>query len=422
MLHDRSPMAVIAFNEFQKTFENLFSVRAQVSDFERIVIESVYEKLFLRKDSKEWERRVRAAHHFLDHGALKSPKSVAEAFLNTAETMTPVLNAAIDTHKDMHDETIQSNVAIRQSLAYYKQLLEGPYRLLLAPVAVGFARVMGRSDNDFIPGEDGKIKLSTLPKIEQWTIYPQSQLTQGVNTHIRNAFSHENYRILDGWDVELWDFVQSRKGKAPKKWGPEIWNLDRIDSLCNDLELTNLALLTALALYSINHRVQIQERGWSSTIKQPKLTQKELKVTLEHFASQLSFQMSSFKIENNNVLITLKTEYPGISQNEEIFMGGDKWAKKYIVKVDYKDTPTAEQLLGLLQRTQELFLGYDVLMFSITDYKDRHQGDFHIKVSNLKYLVGPDKAPANEVRMLCVIDTLASSVMSVRIEHAPVEP
>jgi hypothetical protein len=421
MLHDRSPMAVIAFNEFQKTFKDLFSVRAQVSDFEKIVIESVYEKLFHRKNNMEWERRVRAAHHFLDHGALKSPKSVAEAFLNTAETMTPVLNAAIDTHKDIHDETIQPNVAIRQSLAYYKQLLEGPYRLLLAPVAVGFARVMGRSDKDFIPGEDGKIKLSTLPKIEQWTIYPQSQLTKGVNTHIRNAYSHENYRILDGWEVELWDFGQSRKGNAPKKWGPEAWHIDQINSLCNDLELTNLALLTALALYSINHRAQIQERGWASTIKQPKLTQKELKVTLEHFASQLSFQMSSFKIENNSVLITLETEYPGIPQNEEILMGGEKWAKKYIVKVDYKDTPTAEQLLGLLQRTKEYFLGYDELMFSITDYKDRHQGDLHIKVSNLKYLTGPDKAPANEVRKLCEIDTLASSVMSVRIEHPPVE-
>jgi hypothetical protein len=69
MLHDRSPMAVIAFNEFKKTFGDLFSVRAQISDFERIVIESVYEKLFLRKNNKEWERRVRAAHHFLDHGA-----------------------------------------------------------------------------------------------------------------------------------------------------------------------------------------------------------------------------------------------------------------------------------------------------------------------------------------------------------------
>jgi len=420
MLSDRSPMAAIAFNEFQKTFGDLFSVRAQVSDFERVVIESVYEKIFFRGDKKVWERRVRAAHYFLDHGALKSSKSVAEAFLNTAETMNPVLNAAIDTQNEMHDETLQPNVAIRRSLAYYKQLLEGPYRLLLAPVAVGFARVMGRSDTDFIPGEDGKIKLSTLPKIEQWTIYPQSQLTQGVNTHIRNAFSHESYRILDGWDVELWDIGQSKKGKI-KKWGPEIWNLDQINSLCSDLELTNLAFLTALALYSSNYRNQIQEKGWSSTINQIKLTQKELKVTLEYTASQLSFKMSSFKIEEKNVLIILQTNYPGTSQNEEILMGGDKWAKKYIVKVEYKETPVAEQLLGLLQRTQYLFSGYDQLMFSIVDYQDRHQGDFHIKVSNLKYLTGPDIVPANEARKLCEIDTLANSTTSVRIEHAPVE-
>lgn len=422
MFTDRSPMAAIAFNQFTKTFGNLFSVRAEVSEFEKVLIESVYEKLFLRKNnSKEWEKRVIAAHHFLDHGALKSPKSIAEAFLNTAEVMTQVLNAAIESHKEMGGEALPPNVEIRQSLAYYKQLLEGPYRLLLAPVAVGFAQVMGRPDSDFIPGEDGKIKLSTLPKIEQWTIYPQSQLTQGVNTHVRNAFSHENYRILDGWDVELWDFGQSKKGKSQKKWGPEIWNVDRIDALCSDLELTNLALLTALTLYSINHRLQIQERGWSSTIKQPKLTQKELKLSLEHNANQLSFKLVSFRIENGNVIASLRTNYPGISQNEEIFMGGEKWAKKYIVKVEYVDTSIAEQLLGLLQRMRHFFLTYDQVIFSVTDYEDVHKGDLHIKVANLKLLTGPDKTSANKARSLCEIDTLKDSVMSVKIEHTPTE-
>ena len=81
-------MRTLAMNQFVEEFGELLSVRAEVTFFERSLIEATYEQIwFVRERKDEWARRVRAAFHFLDQGALESPKGVSEHFFKYCESI-----------------------------------------------------------------------------------------------------------------------------------------------------------------------------------------------------------------------------------------------------------------------------------------------------------------------------------------------
>ena len=424
MTVERSPMRMLAIKQFSESFGDLLGSRASVGDSERLMIEHVYEQLFFfeSKTKEAWHRRVRAAYHFLDYGSLENPKGVAERFLNCGELMGMALNSAIDMKRESR-ETEDSNgeATIRRKLAYYKDLLEGAYRVLVAPVVYAFGRVMRNPDLDFVPASDGKAKLHVLPKIERLLVYPQNQLGQGVNTHIRNAYAHANYRILNEESVELWDPLPQKKNKPPKTWGPETWHVDKLDELSDDLELTNLALIHAITIYAINNRFLISARGWKKTLSRPPLTERELRQSVEHVAGELGFEPKSFAFENARIQIHFDTQYPGISQNEEIFMGGGKWGRRLIQKVEYVDVRIIEQLLGLFQKTNSYWEGYLSARIIVADPKGQLIGEIELDVKTIPQLEGPSKMPVANARRLLTFDSIGDAKMNVRIPHSPVD-
>src|SRR5688572_15112411 len=95
---NRSPMRMLAMKQFTEMFGDLLGVRASVGDHERVMIEHVYEQMFFQEAEAKgaWVQRVRAAHHFLDRGALENPKGVAVRFLNAGELIGMALNAAME--------------------------------------------------------------------------------------------------------------------------------------------------------------------------------------------------------------------------------------------------------------------------------------------------------------------------------------
>src|SRR3954465_14608767 len=105
MPFDRSPMRMLAMKQFSEQFGDLLSVRASVGEYERLMVEHVYEHLFFleRSTKQAWDRRVRAAYHFLDRGSMENPRGVAERFLNSGELTGRALNAALDSKRDARD-------------------------------------------------------------------------------------------------------------------------------------------------------------------------------------------------------------------------------------------------------------------------------------------------------------------------------
>jgi hypothetical protein len=81
MFDGRPPFQELAFPEFKQEFGDLFSVRAQVEDYEHGMIEGVMSDLFLMHlesgDRSHWAKTVRAAHariffvHLDGHGGAR---------------------------------------------------------------------------------------------------------------------------------------------------------------------------------------------------------------------------------------------------------------------------------------------------------------------------------------------------------------
>lgn len=349
-MDDRSPMRILALNQFVQNFGDLVSVRAKTRHLEKSLIEGTYEIIWLDSDSlpkgMDWHKTTRAAFHFLDRGFLIEPQKVSEAFVQVAEYIPLMLNKIFRQRHDVLDEHY-IDIRIEKFLALYKTIYEGLISLLMAPIVYAFSIYKNINDRDFKPRNDGRINLKAINKMEKWLVHPQNRLTIGLNSHIRNAYSHEHYRILDDGKVELWD-IDPRNPK--KKWGPEIWTISTLETLCNELWLNSLAVVLSHALFSINNNSLIMARGWGNPKKLFYLRREELNHLIKVVAQENTFNLKKLEISKLNIRITLRTEFKGIDQEEEIFVGyRDGPPRKYTVQVRYEEIRIVEMFLGFLQ-------------------------------------------------------------------------
>lgn len=413
MLDRTSPMRAVAMNQFVEEFGKLLSVRAELTQFEQTLIEGVYEQIFFVRERKdEWDRRVRAAFYILDQGHLKSPTGIAEHFLNTANQLAATLNSAHAAKIALHEKPDDSEGRMRGTLAYYKQLVEGPYRVLLAPIAFAFARKTQSNDKDFAPQKDGKASLKVLAKIERYSIYPQNQLNVGFHSHLRNAYAHENYQILDGEQVKVWD-ENPRTGKT---WGPEVWSLQKVEQLIGQLELTIRALTLAVAIYSINTRAFITERDIKPTIPPPPVVARDLEASIRHAAERKSFEVVEHKRDGKTIRLKLRTQLQGIDQVSDIVVGGKGWGRRFKKPVRYTEGPVIAQLLDLLREVGPLIEDYQLIAMEILSPEDVAVGAFGMQTQHIEKLIGPTDLPLPEARKLAQVDSVGEAVMIVRHE------
>jgi len=406
-------MRTLAIPQFMEEFGDLLSVRADITEFERSLIGGVYEQIyFVREQTYEWTRRVRAAFHFLDQGHLNSPKGVAEHFLNSANQLATLLNAAHASRLELRNIKVSEEAKVRETLGYYKQLVEGAFRVLLAPVAFGFARKMKLTDRDFVPQRDGKISLNALRKIERYLVYPQNQLGIGYNSHVRNAYSHEKYRVLDDGKVQLWDEDPNTR----KMWGPETWTSQQIEDLVQQLELTIRGLTMALAIYSANTRAFIGERRITPTIQIPPVVFRDLKASLEYFARNYSFDLRETIRDGKTLRLKLQTQSRGIDQESEIYVGGKKWSRRFKQPVKYTEALVVAQVLELIRQCEPSLDEYDEVVLGVLNPDEEMVGEFAMRIEQVEKLTGPDAPPLQEARKLAHNDTLGDTLMHVRLE------
>jgi hypothetical protein len=414
----RNPLESIAIPELSRQFGDLLSIRAQVGDFEYGVVASILANVLLGKlpadERKRWERTVRAAHYYLDHGALKRTKESCEAYVRVVDSISPALNDVMK-KRDATDKLLGDDW-IEALLALYKSMTEGLMTLIAAPVVVGFRHVYGVKDAAFTPKPDGRVNLNAIELMEDWTASPSNLLKEGLNKHVRNAYAHQRYRVLDDDLVEMWD--ETAQGKPT--WGPERWSFSAVEALCDRLLTTCLAITLSLAIFGINYRKLINDRGWMPpNLREPKLRFDELHQLMELCAEYNSFNLISVKPQEKHLVIKLKTLSRGIDQKEQIMLGGPGGARAYELRVHYQEELVAPAVLGFLQRTVPQSEGFDRYRVEVCDPDEVAVGTFEIESTALSKVTGPKGNDLESDRALATTDSLGEAKMWARIEGTP---
>ncbi len=423
-MQDRSPMRMIALYRLNEEFGDLLSVRAKISDSEREIIEGTFDLLWLDKERlikygyKNWQKTVRATHYFLDRAAIQNPDKIGIAFSRIADQIGPTTNRSYSKLLEAR-EKILSDGQIELYLACYKTMYESLMHLLLTPVIYAFSLVKAIKDKDFTPGADGLVEIRVVEKMEKYSAYPETRLKTGLNKHVRNAYSHEYYNILDGGKVKLWDI---KPAKRTIVWGPEIWTVEALRDLCDQLWFTAQAILMATAIYSINNRKISIERGWWTTeIFREPLRTADMKSAAEHISQFAGFEPKDIILINRILMFTLCIPAKGVDQEEEIITGGGKGAEMmFKLPVRYVEISVIGQVLQLLQMLNDYNDNFDSVDITVQDFPDKLIGKASISTTSMQHLKGSSALTVQEARKLFSVDTIGEATMYYR-EEGPIK-
>lgn len=418
-----SPIVMLALPQFQHSFGDLLSIQSLITDFSRSLIDGIFENIMwfgrTGNDYRNFERTARAAYHFLEEGNKTKHKDIVQKYALVADKIIPALNASGEALSEATKvpET-EADTRIRKYLEFYKVMYEGLLRLICAPVVYAFGIANHIKDEAFIPDDNGRIGLNALKTMEKWLVYSENRLAIGLNNHIRNAYAHENYRILDNAKVELWD---PDPHKPNRSWGPEIWSLERLIKLCDQLWVNALGITCSLILYDINNRQISTERGWIPSVKLPSLRREELKVTTNYIADELGFYMKEMTILNNQLSITLSPKSKGIDQDSDLYMGYEDHTRFFKVRMWYEEKRVIDQLTRMLHLLIPYFETQTEVSIHVVSSDDSPLGVLTTDLSTISSLQLKNTNPetVEGVRHVYKTDTLGDSVTYVEKKGDP---
>ena len=420
-MHDKNPTRRLALTWFKDIFSDLISANDEFADFERSFIESLLGVLWFEKDKhdfKEMEKTARATFFFLKEGSKKDLKTIAEVFINVVNNLSAPLNDVWGTRVKLSEEDDHDKLVVGY-LSYYKKLYEGIAALCLAPPIMGIAIANNSKDKSFKVTQEGKINLTALWKIQKWLNHPKkARLSIGINSHVRNAYSHEHYNVLDDGYVELWDRNPNRPYNS---WGPETWHVDKLKRLCEELWSNCQGVCLGLILYSIKSRKLIKKLNLNIPTPTHTMRIDELENIIGTLADKLSFNSSDVLKQGDKLKFTLSTLHRGIDQVEEIYIGGDKWSRAFKVPVKYEEVGILEQTLGYLQQLELCLSNISHVEIKIRNEEDEEVGLISVSVKTIQGLMGPSHESIEDVMPRLDLCTIGESKMSVRTEGEHIE-
>ena len=418
-----SPIAMLAFPQFQREFGDLLNSNALITDFTRSLIDGIFENIMwfdrTNQDYKQFVRTARAAYHFLLEGNKTKPKEIAQKYSLIVDHIIPSINnsgLALSEAKNVPSEDPDNQ--IRKYLESYKVMYEGLLCLICAPVIYAFGIAKRVKDKNFIPDNNGKISLNTLKTMEKLIVYSDNRLAIGLNGHVRNAYSHENYKILDDSKVKLWD---PNPHKPKKSWGPEVWPLEKLIELNNQLWVNALGITCSLVIYDINNRRIATDRGWITPGQLPQLRREELKDTIEEISDKLGFYLEELTVSNNQVSITLSPKTKGINQDSELYMGYKDHTRLYKVKMWYEEKRVIDQLTRLLVTLIPYIEAKSEVLINIVSHEGTALGSLSVDMPYIISLNLTDTEPktVNSIRHIYKIDTIGENITYVEKKGIP---
>jgi hypothetical protein len=419
----RSPLVKLALPQFKRTFSDLFSIRATILPFDRVLIEAIFEQIMWfgreKRDYNDFEKTARTSYFFLDQGSQTKYSAVAQEFLKVMEQIVPAYNrslAAFNTARSLVKDNLDGQ--IKDYLDYYKTMYEGLLPTILAPIVYAFASAKHLDNKRLKPRADGKIDLGALDIVGRWLAYPENRLSIGLNNHVRNAYAHETYKILDGGKVELWDIDPHR---PEKKWGPEIWVLDDLIKLCDKLWINALGIICGLILYKLNNWHIIESRGLFQPTQPPELRRGELEAALSNICSDLGFNLSCISIIPSKVAIELSTESKGIDQEAKLYLGYRYSVQVYKIPVKYVERKVVVQIVKFLYQLIPYFPKGTEVSIRVVTPKGEVLGDIVIDLETFARLNIKDteEHTVEEIRHTFKLDTIGDSTTYIRIEETP---
>lgn len=414
-----SPVSRLALNAFAEEYGDLLQDFGGLTIYEHDLIVGTHERVFVGRFE---EHQIRSLHttgrlsaKLMQSGSTVSLKPVARAFILNCERVPRLLNRASDA-LDAAREVTEPDGRIEGHLRFYQLSYEGVLPALVAPVVVGMGLVAAADPAQFRLDSDGRIRLSALSKIKHYSQFPAQQLSIGLNRHLRNASAHQRYRLLDSGRFEFWD-VNQRTGK--RSWGPEIWTVEQLEEICEQLWRNCLGVVNGLMVFSIQHRSLIDSSGLLETVRPAKdpVRAEEIRGLATRLANTRGFILRDFSYEPGRLKLKLRTQPRGVDQDSKILTSGGRRVRRYTVRMTYCDCSLVEQAVGLLQE----------IRFHIND-----DFCFDLKVSrydaaSLGQLVGrtdmipAKKIPLRELRSKFKIDTLIDESIPVLQESLPQE-
>jgi hypothetical protein len=422
-MNRRPPIAAIAMSEFQRSFPDLISVVAQVIPFDKTLIEEIYERVLwfgrTEEDYKSFEKTARVAYSFLNQGSLTKYTDVAQQFLRVVNDITPALNRSLESSNEATKVAKDDfDTRIKNYLVYYKTMYEGLLPIVLSPVIYAFGIAKHKNDKKLVPRADGKIDLGALKVVGKWSGTPENRLAIGLNNHLRNAYAHEQYRILDDGKVELWDIDPHRPNNS---WGPEIWDIEQIVKICDQLWFNALGIVCGLVIFHINNHKGMEGKGLALAFEPSRLRRHELKDAIESLSNELSFELKKVELSPLKTDIGLSTMIKGIDQEEQIRFGySDGTECCYKRPVKYEEKRVIDQTVTLLYRLIPYFDIKTKVQIQVFSPDQEEMGILATDLStlvNLKFQGSMSKG-VDLIRHSFEFDTIGNANMYVRKENS----
>jgi hypothetical protein len=423
-MRDKSPFWQLAVSEYLRTFRDLLSSTAELSRFERVLIEGTYELIFLGHykidQLKQIETTSRVAYKILQDGALRSFEAVVTPFVFNIERVTRSLNRGWRPRKGAFEEH-SGEKRVLAFLSFYKTLYEGVMPVLLAPIIASMAISGGKkAAKVYRIDQEGKVSPSQLERVQyEWTSQ-KKQLAQGLNSHLRNSYAHECYRFLDGGRIELWD-MSPRTGNY--SWGPVTYTEELLIEECETLWRNALGLVYAWALFSINNRKIIEQGKYSDSlpIASDPLRTEEIKDLSEVVLSERGLDVISFQFEDGQMILKLRCQSKGVDQDSEMVMQSGYSVRKFIVRMKYHEVPIIEQLMGAFKIIRSEIRRDFEFVATVLSIENVNLGEVRGHTREFQKYEGKKLPSISEFRKELLVDTLGSSTTWMLDEGSPRE-
>lgn len=312
-------------------------------------------------------RRVMAGYTLLNSAFIKDPAATARIVNSTFERLgelqqreSGLFGRAWNANKRDLEEYFGSQFVL------YDMTYERFYRTLASPYVVADAITRtGQSTDEFMDA-DGRVGPQRLAAVEAARGLVAGTLSEGVDSHLRNAAAHHQYDVIGPDRVRVWD-QDPRSRKVT--WGPHEWSFWDMRERVHLLSNTGYALLLGIAMFDLAHRGVIYSRFQEDTTHRRR-RRDVIESELNEPAHLHGFSVVSVDEEASELLI-VKLRVVGrteAKQDRQIFTGGGNGpGAMYLQRVETLYAPLARQVLGLVQMSLDSHVAFQLLRVVVQD-------------------------------------------------------